>query len=113
MVAEDHKAARRSALLKEHGMGLACVDRGLVMDYKLAGKRIWVAGRRGMVGRSVVRRLELEDCEIIKAGREELDLLDPNCSETLDGSISSRLCSNCSCKGWEAFMPTTLRRLIF
>ena len=46
------------------------------MDYKLAGKRIWVAGHRGMVGRSVVRRLELEDCEIIKAGREELDLLD-------------------------------------
>ncbi len=46
------------------------------MDYELPGKRIWVAGHRGMVGGSVVRRLELEDCEIIKAGRDELDLLD-------------------------------------
>ena len=46
------------------------------MVYKLTGKRIWVAGHRGMVGGSVVRRLKLEDCEIITAGRDELDLLD-------------------------------------
>jgi GDP-L-fucose synthase len=40
-----------------------------------AGKRIWVAGHRGMVGSALVRRLERENCEILTAGREELDLL--------------------------------------
>jgi GDP-L-fucose synthase len=42
--------------------------------YPLAGKRVWVAGHRGMVGQAIVRRLGLEDCEVITAGREEVDL---------------------------------------
>jgi GDP-L-fucose synthase len=42
--------------------------------YDLAGKRVWVAGHRGMVGSALVRRLARENCEIITAGREELDL---------------------------------------
>jgi GDP-L-fucose synthase len=42
--------------------------------YPLKGKRIWVAGHRGMVGSAVVRRLASEDCEVITAGRDELDL---------------------------------------
>ena len=45
-------------------------------DFDLAGKRIWVAGHRGMVGSAVVRRLATENCEIITANREELDLTD-------------------------------------
>lgn len=44
------------------------------MIYDLGGKRIWVAGHRGMVGSAVVRRLENEDCEVICAGRDVLDL---------------------------------------
>jgi GDP-L-fucose synthase len=43
--------------------------------YSLEGKRIWVAGHRGMVGSALVRRLECENCEIITADREKLDLL--------------------------------------
>ena len=43
--------------------------------YRLSGKRIWVAGHRGMVGSALVRRLALEDCEVITAGREEVNLL--------------------------------------
>ena len=43
--------------------------------YALAGKRVWVAGHRGMVGTALVRRLAGEDCEIITAGREQLDLM--------------------------------------
>jgi len=43
--------------------------------YALAGKRVWVAGHRGMVGSALVRRLAGEDCEIITAGREQLDLM--------------------------------------
>ncbi len=42
--------------------------------YELSGKRIWVAGHRGMVGSAVVRRLETEPCTILTATRAELDL---------------------------------------
>lgn len=42
--------------------------------YDLKGKRIWVAGHRGMVGSAIVRRLAGEDCEILTATRAELDL---------------------------------------
>ena len=44
--------------------------------YELAGKRVWVAGHRGMVGGAIVRRLESEDCEVLTASRDELDLTD-------------------------------------
>lgn len=40
----------------------------------VAGRRIWIAGHRGMVGSALVRRLAGEDCEIITAGRQMLDL---------------------------------------
>ncbi len=42
--------------------------------YSLKGKRVWVAGHRGMVGGAIVRRLESEGCEILKATHAELDL---------------------------------------
>ena len=45
------------------------------MTYNLTGKRIWVAGHRGMVGGAVVRRLASEGCEVITAGREVVDLV--------------------------------------
>lgn len=44
------------------------------MSYDLTGKRVWVAGHRGMVGAAVVRRLASEDCEVITAGRDTVDL---------------------------------------
>ena len=45
-------------------------------SYSLAGKRVWVAGHRGMVGSAIARRLAREDCEILTAGRDQLDLKD-------------------------------------
>lgn len=42
--------------------------------YSLAGKKVYIAGHRGMVGGALVRRLENESCEVIKATREEVDL---------------------------------------
>ena len=42
--------------------------------YELRGKRVWVAGHRGMVGAAVVRRLASEDCQVLTAGRDVLDL---------------------------------------
>ena len=42
--------------------------------YELRGKRVYVAGHRGMVGSALVRRLEAEDCDILRVGRDEVDL---------------------------------------
>jgi GDP-L-fucose synthase len=42
--------------------------------YSLQGKRVWVAGHRGMVGSAIVRRLASEGCEVLTARREEVDL---------------------------------------
>ena len=39
------------------------------MSFDLAGKRIYVAGDRGMVGSAIVRRLQREPCEILTAPR--------------------------------------------
>jgi GDP-L-fucose synthase len=44
--------------------------------FDLSGKRVYVAGHRGMVGSAIVRRLEQEKCEILTVGREVLDLKD-------------------------------------
>ena len=40
--------------------------------FTLAGKRIWVAGHRGMVGGAIVRRLASEDCDVVTAGTIDL-----------------------------------------
>ena len=42
--------------------------------FDISGKRIWVAGHRGMVGAAVVRRLGSAGCEILTVGREQVDL---------------------------------------
>jgi GDP-L-fucose synthase len=44
--------------------------------FDLTGKRIWVAGHRGMLGSAIVRRLQREACEILTATRAEVDLTD-------------------------------------
>jgi GDP-L-fucose synthase len=42
--------------------------------FDLSGKRIFVAGHRGMVGSACVRRLAGEAVEILTAGRDDVDL---------------------------------------
>jgi len=44
------------------------------LKYNLSGKRVWVAGHRGMVGSFICKRLEAEDCEVLTVGRDVLDL---------------------------------------
>lgn len=39
------------------------------MPYDLAGKRVYVAGHKGMVGSAIVRRLQHEKCEILTSER--------------------------------------------
>lgn len=42
--------------------------------FDLAGKRVFVAGHRGMVGSAVTRRLVREECRVLTVARAELDL---------------------------------------
>ncbi|HEY2482899.1 MAG TPA: GDP-L-fucose synthase [Caulobacteraceae bacterium] len=42
--------------------------------FSLSGRRVWVAGHRGMVGSALVRRLASEDCEIVTVDRDAVDL---------------------------------------
>ncbi len=42
--------------------------------FRLAGRRVWVAGHRGMVGSAIVRRIAREGCELLTCELEEVDL---------------------------------------
>jgi GDP-L-fucose synthase len=44
--------------------------------FPLSGKRIWVAGHRGMVGSAIVRRLAREQCTVLTVDRASVDLRD-------------------------------------
>ena len=44
--------------------------------FELKGKRVFVAGHRGMVGAALVRRLASEDVELLTVRRSEVDLRD-------------------------------------
>ena len=45
-------------------------------SFELKGKRVFVAGHRGMVGAALVQRLAQEDIELLTVGRNEIDLRD-------------------------------------
>jgi GDP-L-fucose synthase len=42
--------------------------------FPLVGKRVWVAGHRGMVGSAIARRLQREGCEVVTTNHERVDL---------------------------------------
>ena len=44
------------------------------VPFELRGRRVFVAGHRGMVGAAIVRRLTAENCEVLTAERKSLDL---------------------------------------
>ena len=45
------------------------------VPYDLRGKRVYVAGHRGMVGAALLRRLSREDCTILTVDRAQVDLI--------------------------------------
>ena len=52
------------------------------MSLSLRGKTIWVAGKNGMVGSALVRRLACEaDVKVISTGREDVDLLNADATK--------------------------------
>jgi GDP-L-fucose synthase len=50
--------------------------------YELHGKRVYVAGHRGMVGSALVRRLASEGCEVLNVPRQDVDLRDQGAVNT-------------------------------
>jgi GDP-L-fucose synthase len=44
------------------------------MLFDLRGKRVFVAGHKGMAGSAIVRRLTAEQCEVLTVDRQSLDL---------------------------------------
>lgn len=43
--------------------------------FSLTGKKVWVAGHRGMVGSALIRRLASEACTVVTAERAQVDLI--------------------------------------
>lgn len=55
----------------------------MTAPFDLAGKRVWVAGHNGMVGRALLRRLESEPvADVLTADSGTLDLTDPSSTHT-------------------------------
>jgi GDP-L-fucose synthase len=50
------------------------VEMSRSVQYDLKGKRVWVAGHKGMAGSALVRRLASEGCQILTVARQEVDL---------------------------------------
>lgn len=44
--------------------------------FDLAGRRVWVAGHKGMVGSAIVRRLTRESCTLLTVDKSTVDLRD-------------------------------------
>ena len=44
------------------------------LPFSLKGRRVWVAGHRGMVGSALLRRLAGEDCDLLTVSSSQLDL---------------------------------------
>ena len=54
--------------------GKMTIEGKLSSPFQLSGRRVWVAGDRGMVGQALVRRLAGEHCEILTCNRQQVDL---------------------------------------
>jgi len=66
--------------------------------YSLRGKRIWVAGHRGMVGAALLRRLNQENCEVITVERQFLDLTRQEAVEQWMGEVKPQAIFVCAAK---------------
>ena len=50
-------------------------DDALPKLFEMSGRRVFVAGHRGLVGSAIIRRLAQAGCDVVTIGRERLDLL--------------------------------------
>jgi GDP-L-fucose synthase len=50
------------------------LSKRIQVPFEIRGRRVFVAGHRGMVGSALIRRLSSEDCEILTTGERRVDL---------------------------------------
>jgi GDP-L-fucose synthase len=50
--------------------------------FTFTGKKVWVAGHRGMVGQALVRRLQRENCSVLTVAHQDLDLCNQSAVNT-------------------------------
>ncbi len=62
----------------------------------LAGKRVFLAGHRGMAGGAIARRLAREGCEVLTMSRSELDLRDQAATQAFMASARPDLVFLCA-----------------
>src|ERR1700722_18196087 len=77
LAADSHAGprARRRTCCRPHRLdSTMTMKHEFECPFRLAGRRVWVAGHRGMVGQALVRRLQKEKCEILTADRKAVDL---------------------------------------
>jgi GDP-L-fucose synthase len=66
------------AAIAQMGYSGRTKERWMDGQYELKGKRVWVAGHKGMVGSAIMRALSARgDCEILTVSKSEVDLLRP------------------------------------
>jgi hypothetical protein len=80
-------------------------------SFALAGRPVRVAGHRGVAGSAIARRLEREDCEIITATRNELDLLCQADIEAWTEEEDRRGLPRCRDRRWHYGPLHTFRRV--
>ncbi len=51
------------------------------MTYDITNKTVWIAGSTGMVGQALVKRLDTENCRILRTTRQDLDCTRQNAVE--------------------------------
>jgi GDP-L-fucose synthase len=56
-----------------HVVKLPVALKAMTKPFSLSGKRVFVAGHRGMVGSALARRLAREDCEILTVDHRDVD----------------------------------------
>ncbi len=79
------------------------------MPFDLRGKKVFVAGHRGMVGSALVRRLAREDVEILTVQRSEVDLLDQAATNRWFASVRPQVVFHAAAKVGGIVANNTLR----
>ena len=81
--------------------------------FDLTGKRVFVAGHRGMVGSAIVRAVgRARGCDVLTVGRDQADLRRQEQTETRFCRTTAACSDSCSGKSWGDLCQRRLSRRI-
>jgi GDP-L-fucose synthase len=79
------------------------------VPFNFKGKRVFVAGHKGMVGSALIRRLAREDVELLTVNRSEVDLLDQAATNRWFASVRPQVVLHAAAKVGGIIANNTLR----